>query len=125
MSSTPLVSDSTPRRRCEAQLDGCTGYAQHRHHRRQKATGGAEDNSWPNIAEICFACHHRIHHDILWAMLKGWIIESWQRIEDAPDPRVFEYTPLVGEWYRLLNEEQDRVAALIDRTFIYGDEDPW
>lgn len=44
---------------CEAQLDVCTGTAEHRHHIRRRSQGGTDDRS--NLALLCGRCHAWVH----------------------------------------------------------------
>ena len=68
-----MIQPWTP---CEARAPGCTGRAQHRHHKKTKARGGSDSPA--NIAMVCFSCHRRIHDHVAWSTDRGWLIPSWE-----------------------------------------------
>lgn len=60
---------------CAARIvPGCTGRAQHRHHRKLRRHG---DERPVNLLPVCFACHEFIHRNVAWARSWGLIVPSW------------------------------------------------
>lgn len=60
---------------CEAHVaDGCTGRAEHAHHRRMRSHGGSDDPS--NLVALCGACHDHIHLNPAWSYEHGWLLRA-------------------------------------------------
>jgi 5-methylcytosine-specific restriction endonuclease McrA len=63
---------------CRAQLEVCTGWAQHRHHIRRRSQGGSDDTS--NLLLCCNACHTWIHANPREARTAGFLrygVDTW------------------------------------------------
>lgn len=80
----PARSAATVRQRsgglCEVRAEGCTGQAQHFHHRRLRSQGGSHEPDL--IAHCCAHCHLvAIHGNPAWAYAHGWLIRTG---EDHP-----------------------------------------
>jgi len=68
----------TDRETCVVKVDGCTWFADTKHHIKSKAQGG--DNSPENLLNTCTNCHtagkESIHQNINWAVRRGFIIQK-------------------------------------------------
>ena len=60
---------------CEVRADGCTGRAEHHHHRKMRSAG--VDHSPANILAACSFCHHAAHHASE-RYVMGWLLHSWE-----------------------------------------------
>lgn len=63
---------------------GCTGHAQHLHHRQLRSQGG--EHTVVNLVHICSACHYWLHMHPAISYTNGWLVKSTR------DPR---YTPFL------------------------------
>ena len=58
--------------RCEARWDGCTGVAQHAHHRLRRSQGGG--HTAENLLAVCSHCHDEIHRNPAKAVSLGHLL---------------------------------------------------
>lgn len=61
---------------CEIGIPGvCTGFAEHRHHRKRRGQGGS--NRLVNLLHSCGACHRFVHRNPKWALERRYLLNSW------------------------------------------------
>lgn len=61
---------------------GCTGGAEHLHHRKLRSQGGGHTVS--NLVHICAACHRWVHGHPAAAYRCGWLVHGWDDPEETP-----------------------------------------
>jgi hypothetical protein len=59
--------------RCQVGGPGCTGWAEHGHHKRAKAQGGLDVES--NCLAVCRRCHRYLHENPGFAAARGFILQ--------------------------------------------------
>lgn len=68
---------------CEARLPGCTGRAEHAHHRKMRSQGGSHRTV--NLLDVCLSCHDHIHLvDVAGAYERGHLLHSWDNEGPLP-----------------------------------------
>lgn len=53
---------------------GCTGRAEHAHHRRMRSQGGSDEAE--NLLAVCHACHDHVHAHPAESYAAGWLIRT-------------------------------------------------
>lgn len=105
---------------CEARADGCTGRAEHRHHRKLRSHGGGDEKA--NTLDVCGRCHDWIHDHPAVAYGRGWLVHSWDEPVRCEVCREHAVVSLRG-WCATCETEQARVdARLAAGDWIGG---PW
>lgn len=61
---------------CEARLPGCTGFAQHVHHKGGRKRPDA--NRIVLLLDVCWHCHSEIHAHPEQSYALGLLVHSWQ-----------------------------------------------
>lgn len=59
---------------CEIIHVGCTGFAQHAHHRRMRSQGGSDEPV--NLLDVCTVGHDYIHANPKLAHQRGWLLHA-------------------------------------------------
>jgi hypothetical protein len=57
--------------RCEIAHEGCTGRAEHCHHRLMRSAGGKDEAA--NLLAACHRCHEHIHANPALSYEHGWL----------------------------------------------------
>lgn len=61
---------------------GCTGRAEHMHHRQLRSQGGG--HTVQNVVHICSTCHYWLHMHPAIAYTNGWLVKSTRDPECEP-----------------------------------------
>lgn len=61
---------------------GCSGRAEHMHHRQLRSQGG--EHTVANLVHICSACHYWLHMHPAIAYTNGWLVKSTRDPRYAP-----------------------------------------
>lgn len=71
--------------RCEIRSEGCSGRAQHQHHRLKRRHGV---HTPENLVDCCWNCHTAspaaLHRNVGWARACGLLIDSWEQPPSEP-----------------------------------------
>lgn len=71
--------------RCEIGLDGCSGTANHAHHRLKRRSGV---HTLENLVHSCWNCHTAspaaLHRNIAWSLEVGLLLNSWENPPSEP-----------------------------------------
>lgn len=67
---------------CQARLEGCSGWANHRHHRKLRKQGGSDGPE--NLVDVCWSCHRKIHAEPLRSYELGLLVHSWEDPAEIP-----------------------------------------
>lgn len=98
---------------CEAMIiaAGCTGRAEHLHHRKLRSQGG--EHTVENVVHICHRCHRWIHHHPAQSYEWGLLVKG------SHDPELVQV--LRRGWWGFLSPQ-----GLFEQTFDSGvDEAPF
>jgi hypothetical protein len=61
---------------------GCTGRAEHLHHRQLRSQGG--EHTVENLIHICSTCHYWLHAHPAIAYTNGWLVKSTKNPREIP-----------------------------------------
>ena len=64
---------------------GCTGRAEHLHHRQLRSQGG--EHTVENLIHICSTCHYWLHAHPAIAYTNGWMVKSTKNPREIPFKR--------------------------------------
>lgn len=70
-----VIVDARSGGMCEVGADGCTGRAEHHHHRKMRSAG--VDHSPENLFAVCGSCHFKAHNASE-RFDRGWQLHSWE-----------------------------------------------